>query len=60
MSDRGRELSKAHRKIGAARKIVEGFWASRDAANPRNHDTAFAMHVALVQLADVLKRGAKV
>lgn len=49
-------LNHAHRKIGAARRIVEDFWATRQPHNPYNRETAWAMHVALVQLAEVLKR----
>jgi hypothetical protein len=53
-----RQLRQAHQKVGAARKIVEEFWARRDAANAYKRETAWAMHVALVQLAELLKRGA--
>lgn len=52
-------LRAAHQRIGAARRLVDEFWCRRDAANPRNPETAWAMHVVLVQLYEVLKRGAR-
>ena len=51
-----RSLVAAHRKIGDARRIVEEFWSRTNAANPYDRENAWAMHVALVQLAEVLKR----
>jgi predicted nucleic acid-binding Zn-ribbon protein len=54
-----RQLAQAHRKVGAARKIVEDFWARTGAHEPYDRDNAWAMHVALVQLAELLKRSGK-
>jgi hypothetical protein len=51
-----KSLAAAHRKIGEARSIVEEFWRRRNAADPYDRDNAWAMHVVLVQLAEVLKR----
>lgn len=57
MSDeRDRQLDRAHRRIGKARKIVEDFWARVNAANPYDRETAWAMHVAMVQLAEIFER----
>lgn len=50
-------LAAAYRKIGAARKIVEQFWSIDGASNPHDPKIAWAMHVALVQLAEVFRRG---
>lgn len=51
-----RTIWTAHRKVGEVSRIVESFWAHKNAANPYDRETAWAMHVALVQLAEVLKR----
>lgn len=50
-------MSRAHRKVAATRKVVEEFWAHKDAANAHSHATAWAAHVALVQLEAILRRG---
>lgn len=59
MRHRERLLAKAHYKIGAARKILNEFWATPNAAAPYDRKTAWAMHVALVRLERILRRGAK-
>lgn len=51
-----RALTAAHKKIGEARKIVDEFWATNNAADVDRRETAWAMHVALVRLGEVLKR----
>lgn len=52
-----RALAAAHRKIGAARKIVNGFWSRKNAAAAYDKDTAWAAHVAMVQLEALLSKG---
>ncbi len=49
-------LASAHRKIGEARKLVESFWADQRAHDHNDKNTQWAMHVVLVQLAEVFKR----
>lgn len=51
-----RQLFEAHRKIGAARKLLEEFWRRSNAHEPYSRDNAWAMHVVLVQLASLLER----
>lgn len=53
-----RTVTAAHRKIGVARGIVETYWNNTPdgSVGLLNGANAWAMHVALVQLAEVLKR----
>jgi hypothetical protein len=51
-----RQLGQAHQKIGAARKLVEDFWRRANASNPYDRNTAWAMHVVMVQLAELFER----
>ncbi len=51
-----RQLNAAHVKIGEVRRIVEEFWSRPRAADAYERETTWAMHVALVKLAEVLKR----
>lgn len=51
-----RALWAAHKKIGAVRKVVEEFWSRPNSHDPYNRDNAWAMHVALVHLMEILKR----
>lgn len=50
---------KAYRKIASARRLLDEYWSKPEAKlSPYQDRAGWSMHVALVQLTEVLKRGA--